>query len=291
MVTAPASTASASTTTAEPPFDRVAVLGLGLIGGSLLRQLHAAGVAAAGWAHREETAAVARAAGLAASTDLAQAVTGADLVILAVPLRHMRDVAAQFAAHLALTDDATVIDVGSVKVPVHAALNAVGLGHHFVGAHPMAGNEHSGFSASSAALLVGAPWAVTSPASPARLGAVVDFIGQVLDGHAIVLDEHAHDEIQALISGLPHVLAVSLLNQVAASQLQDTALRLAAGSFQDGTRVARTDPDRTAAMITQNSAAVAAALRRTIAELTDLASRLEGGLEVDGFFHRADSLR
>jgi prephenate dehydrogenase len=124
--------------------------------------LDARGVEATGWAHSDQTAEAARAEGLAVTTELREAVTGAGLVVLAVPLEAMRETAAALADCIDATDDAMVIDVGSVKAPVRAAVEAAGLGDRFVGAHPMAGNERSGFDASSAMLLDGATWAVTS---------------------------------------------------------------------------------------------------------------------------------
>ena len=299
----------------DQPFRRVAVLGLGLVGGSLARLLQERGVAVVGHGHRAPTVAAAREAGLDATTSVAEAVTGADLVILAVPLWAMRATANEVARHLDLTDDATIVDVGSVKGPVRQAVEAAGLGARFVAAHPMAGNEHSGFTASTAALMDRAPWAVTLPdghtgaagatgpgsaadgeapaarTDPERLARVLRLITGAFSGTVSVLTDDVHDEAAALISHVPHVVATQLLNAVAGAPVRDAALRLAAGSFRDGTRVAFTDPGRTEAMVTENAAWVAPVLRKTIRDLEALVAALETNAPVHEYFHRADGVR
>ncbi|QAY64661.1 prephenate dehydrogenase/arogenate dehydrogenase family protein [Xylanimonas allomyrinae] len=275
-------------------FEHVAVLGLGLVGGSLARLLAARGVTVVGQDVDAATVAAARATGLTATGSVAEAVAGADLVVLAVPLRAMRATAAEVARHLA--DDVTLTDVGSVKSPVRQAVEAAGLGDRFVGAHPMAGTERSGFAASSAGLLDGAPWAVTAPARGAgdaaeRLARILRLVTGPLGGTAAVLTDDVHDEAVALVSHVPHVLATQLLNAVAGAPVRDAALGLAAGSFRDGTRVAFTDPARTEAMVTENAAWVAPALRKTIRDLEALVAALETNASVHQFFHDADLVR
>ncbi|ACZ29999.1 Prephenate dehydrogenase [Xylanimonas cellulosilytica DSM 15894] len=274
---------------------RVAVLGLGLVGGSLARLLHARGVAVVGQDVDPGTVAAARAAGLRTTADVAEAVDGADLVVLAVPLRAMRATAAEVARHLG--PDATLTDVGSVKGPVRQAVEAAGLGERYVGAHPMAGTERSGFAASSADLLDRAPWAVTVPSPrPAghaadRLEGLLRLVTGPLAGTAAVLTDDVHDEAAALVSHVPHVLATQLLNAVAGAPVRDAALGLAAGSFRDGTRVAHTDPARTEAMVVENAAWVAPVLRKTVRDLEALVAALETNAPVHGFFHAADDVR
>jgi len=307
-------------TAPDQPFRRVAVLGIGLVGGSLARLLQARGIDVVGHGHRARTVAAAQEAGLEATTSVAEAVSGADLVILAVPLWAMRATAGEVARHLHLTDDATVIDVGSVKGPVRQAVEAAGLGERFVAAHPMAGNEHSGFAASSAELLDNAPWAVTLPgtgtgtglglgvaagagvaaplagsgartAGAGRLQRVLRLVTGTFSGTVAVLTDDIHDEAAALVSHVPHVVATQLLNAVAGAPVRDAALRLAAGSFRDGTRVAFTDPHRTEAMVTENAAWVAPVLRKTIRDLEALVAALETNAPVHEYFHRADEVR
>ncbi len=296
----------------SPPYARVAVLGLGLVGGSLARLLQARGVDVVGQDVDPATVLAARAAGLAATGAVDEAVDGADLVVLAVPLRAMRATALQVARTIG--PDATLTDVGSVKAPVRQVVEEAGLGARYLGAHPMAGTEHSGFAASSAALLDAAPWAVTVARSDAtqpgatepgttepgtgaaavdeqRLARLLSLLTGTLGGTVAVLTDDVHDESAALISHVPHVLATQLLNMVAGAPVRGAALRLAAGSFRDGTRVARTDPARTEAMVTQNAAWVAPVLRKVVRDLEALVAGLETNAPVHGFFHAADELR
>lgn len=270
---------------------RVAVLGLGLVGGSLVRLLATRGVDVVATDVSPATRAAARRAGLAVADDVAACVAHADLVLLAAPLRAMPAVAADVAAHA--PPSATVTDVGSVKGPVRSAVRDAGLADRYVGAHPMAGTEHSGFGASDVALLDGVRWAVTvDPAvDPARLAAVLALVTGPCSGAAAVLTDDVHDEAAALVSHVPHVVATQLLNAVAGAPVRDVALGLAAGSFRDGTRVAYTDPARTEAMVTQNAAWVAPALRKVVRDLELVIQALETNGSTHAFFRAADEVR
>jgi prephenate dehydrogenase len=160
----------------------------------------------------------------------------------------------------------------------------------------MAGTEHSGFAASSTSLLDGVPWAVTLDAgpggtSPDRLAQVLALVTGPLAGTAAVVTDEQHDEAAALVSHVPHVVATQLLNAVAGAPVRDLALGLAAGSFRDGTRVARTDPARTEAMVVQNAAWVAPALRKVVRDLEVVVAALETNAPLHAFFHAADDVR
>lgn len=271
---------------------RVAVLGLGLIGGSLARRLLEVGTTVLGWDPDAATREAARSLGievLAAPHDLGDAEV--DLVVVAVPLRAV-DQTAQLLAGI-LGPRTVVTDVASVKAPVRAAMVRAGLGAQYVGAHPMAGTEHSGFDASQADLLTGARWALTlAPDTSERAFLMVaGLITQAFDGVVFPLTDDVHDEGAALISHVPHVVATELLNLVAHAAIRPVAVGLSAGSFRDGTRVARTTPRRTQAMVTDNAGWVAPVLRRMIADLEHLASALESNGSTDEFFDRADILR
>ncbi|MCK9792245.1 prephenate dehydrogenase/arogenate dehydrogenase family protein [Isoptericola sp. 4D.3] len=277
---------------------RVAVVGLGLVGGSLTRLLAARGADVVATDTDPGTRSDARAVGLAVADDLGALCAAApDLVVLAVPLRAVRATAAELAP-LLTGADTTLTDVGSVKGPVRAAVRAAGLGDRYVGAHPMAGTEHSGFGASDAGLLDGAPWAVTvaepgtaAAAEPARLAQVLRLVTGPLGGTAAVVTDDRHDEAAALVSHVPHVLATQLLNAVAGAPVRDLALGLAAGSFRDGTRVALTDPARTEAMVTENAAWVAPALRKAVRDLEVVIGALETNGSLHDVFHAADDVR
>ncbi|MGW2095824.1 prephenate dehydrogenase [Promicromonospora sukumoe] len=272
----------------------VGVVGLGLVGGSLARALQAAGVPVV--ATDPVSGGQARAAGLTIADDVAHlAANRPDLVVLAAPLRAMRSVAAELAEALADEPgwDPTVTDVGSVKGPVRDAVTEAGLGERYVGAHPMSGTEQSGFAASSAELMQGVPWAVTvtDATGPDRLLQVLRLVTGPLGGTAAVLTDDLHDEAVALVSHVPHVVANQLLGAVAGAPVRDVALRLAAGSFRDGTRVGFTDPRRTEAMVTENAAWVAPALRLAARDLERLADALDSNAPTHWFFDRPEPVR
>jgi prephenate dehydrogenase len=135
---------------------------------------------------------------------------------------------------------------------------------------------------------------VTVPAddpNPDRLERLLRLVTGPLGGTATVLTDDVHDEAAALVSHVPHVLATQLLNAVGGAPVRDVALGLAAGSFRDGTRVALTDPARTEAMVTENAAWVAPALRKAVRDLEALVAALETNAPVHEFFHAADDVR
>jgi prephenate dehydrogenase len=296
----------------------VGIIGLGLIGGSLARALVGAGMPVIATDPSEDARTAARSAGMQIADDVAGLCANRpELIVLAVPLRAMPAVSLEVAACLdgARGWDPTVTDVGSVKGPVRDAIRDAGLTGRYVGAHPMAGTENSGFDASFPDLLRGIRWAVTvepagarpgnaGPASgtdggpapdaatdPDRLAAVLRLITGQLGGTVTVLTDDAHDEAAALVSHVPHVLAGELLGLVAGAPVRDVAVGLAAGSFRDGTRVAYGDPRRTEAMVTQNAAWVAPALRLAARDLEMLAEALDSNAPTGWFFDRPEPLR
>ncbi|GII99649.1 hypothetical protein Slu03_20270 [Sediminihabitans luteus] len=270
----------------------VVVVGLGLVGGSVARALVAGGVTVLGVDPDAATRAAAREVGIDAVEDVpALAGRPLDVVVLAVPLRAMAATAAALAP--VLGERTVLTDVGSVKGPVRAAIEAAGLGTRYVGAHPMAGTERSGFAASSAELVRGARWAVTADdrTAPDALHVVLGLVTGPLGGTASVLTDTAHDAAVALVSHVPHALATTLLTQVELAGVRDVALGLAAGSFRDGTRVGRTDPRRTEAMLVENAAHVAPVLRDVARDLLALADGLEAGAPVEKFFDAPATVR
>lgn len=229
----------------------VCVLGLGLIGGSLLRAASAAGRQVWGAADGPDARA-ARDAGYQVADDVDGALRDAArldaLVVLAVPLPAVNDVLARVAA---LAPDCRLSDVVSVKVPVAEAVRRIVPGARYVGGHPMAGVAASGWDAGSAALFQDAAW-VTTVDEPTDLSVWRDVTGLALDTGASVVPATAseHDDAVARISHLPHVLAAVLASVGADGG--PLAMSLAAGSFADGTRVAGTRPELTTAMCEGN---------------------------------------
>ncbi|MGW5076388.1 prephenate dehydrogenase [Rhodococcus sp. NPDC004095] len=247
----------------------VCVLGLGLIGGSLVRAAAAAGRTVWGWNRSADPVEGARADGYDADTDLQTALTRARdtgaILVVAVPEPALDAVLTQVAAH---APDCILTDVVSVKGVVLDAVRRHGLAANFVGGHPMAGTAQSGWSAGDVDLFRGAVWVVSAEddTDPAAWTSVARL---ALDCGSVVVPAGAaeHDSAVARISHLPHLLAEALA--VTAASGGDLALALAAGSYRDGTRVAGTAPRLVRAMCEANAQALTVALDEALALLTD----------------------
>ncbi|MHA3018869.1 prephenate dehydrogenase [Mycobacterium sp. BMJ-28] len=249
------------------------VLGLGLIGGSLMRAATAAGRNVFGYNRSIDGVAAARLDGFDATATLDQALTRAAasnaLIVLAIPvpaLGSMLDRIGRIAPDCALTD------VISVKGAVLREVQAHGLRSRFVGGHPMTGTAHSGWAAGSAGLFTGTPW-VISVDDDVDAQVWTDVMNLALDCKAFVVPARSdeHDAAAAAISHLPHLLAESLA--VTAGDVP-LAFALAAGSFRDGTRVAATAPDLVRAMCEANSDELLSQLNRTLELLTQARDHL-----------------
>ncbi|WP_268812336.1 prephenate dehydrogenase [Mycolicibacterium stellerae] len=244
----------------KPP---VCVLGLGLIGGSVMRAATAAGREVFGYNRSLENVQAAIADGFDATksieTALQRAAKADALIVVAVPvpalpivLEHVRD----------LAPDSPLTDVTSVKAAVLGEVKSAGLLANFVGGHPMAGTAHSGWAAGDAGLFTGAAWVVSvdDHVDPDVWAMVMEL---ALDCGAVVVPAKSdeHDAAAAAISHLPHLLAESLAATAGEVPL---AFALAAGSFRDGTRVAATAPDLVRAMCEANADQLLPALDRSI---------------------------
>lgn len=228
------------------------VLGLGLIGGSVLRAAVAAGREALGYNRSMEGFTAARADGFTATSDLTEALMWAAdrqaLIVVAVPMPAVAPLLERIAKTAPLCP---LTDVISVKGPVLREVRAAGLLERYVGGHPMAGTAHSGWRAGDAAMFTGAPWVVgVDEHVDARVWAQV--VDLALDCGAVVVPAKSdeHDRAAAAISHLPHLLAEALAATAGEVPL---AFALAAGSFRDGTRVAATAPDLVRAMCEANA--------------------------------------
>jgi prephenate dehydrogenase len=266
----------------EAPGVDVAVIGLGLIGGSVLRALAGSGHTVWGFDTDPATRATARTAAAQAppaarwrvAGEFGDAVAGAGLVVIAVPLPAVpevldRLVAAGYAG--------LVTDVTSVKEPVHALVaDRLHWPHArlagFVGGHPMTGRETSGFPAAAADLFAGHPWALCLEPDTGLADwlAVAELVTR-LAGRVVPTTAAEHDRAVAAVSHVPHLLAAALAATVADDPL---ALTLAAGSFRDGTRVAGSPPELTATICAGNPTAVAPALAAVTAALAGATAAL-----------------
>lgn len=253
------------------------MLGLGLIGGSLLVRSVTAQVTAVTIGYdadphtREKVAA--RLGAAAVAPDLATAVDGADLVVLAVPLTAAPVV---LGALRAVGYRGLLTDVTSVKAPVRALVATELASARWVGGHPMAGKEASGFDVADADLLTGCAWALCLDEDTA-LSDWLDVARWVLavGGQVAPLTSDEHDVAVARISHLPHLVAAALTTGAAAAPIGAAALGLGAGSFRDATRVAATRAALTAAMCGGNAVALTA-------ELDGLLERLARARELLG---------
>lgn len=267
----------------------VCVIGLGLIGGSLLRAAADAGREAWGATASVETADKARTDGYDVAEDIAAALTRAAradaLVVVAVPLTSLDPVLAEVAR---CAPGCRLTDVTSVKEPVGEAVAHRVPTARFVGGHPMTGTQFSGWAAGSVRLFQDRVWVVATD-DDTDLEVWVDVVALALAAGSVVVPAASdeHDVAVARISHLPHLLAAVLA--AVGAEGGELATALAAGSFADGTRVAATRPELTAAMCEGNRAALLSALddalgrlgaaRGSLASTGGLAATLRSGHE------------
>lgn len=265
------------------PFERVALLGIGLINGSLARVLlreKAAGEIVA-CARREETRGRALELGLChrATADPAHAVEGADLVVLGVPPGAMGPVARAMAP--GLDPRAVVTDVGSVKAQiVHDVVPHLPTPSLFVPGHPVAGTEHSGPDAAFDTLFVGrrvilTPIEDTDPEAVHRVRELWELAGAMVDS---MTPEH-HDRVLAITSHLPHLIAYTIVGTVAdlEKQTRSEVFKYAAGGFTDFTRIAASDPTMWRDVFLNNREAVLEMLGRFTEDLVRLQRAIRWG--------------
>ena len=280
-------------------FNRVALIGLGLIGSSLARAIKRHGLAGeiVGHARSKETREVALGLGFIdrAAVTAAAAVKGADLVVIAVPVGVTGAIAQEIAP--ALGAGAIVTDVGSVK---GAVVDAVGPhipeGVHFVPAHPVAGTEKSGPEAGFAELFEGR-WCIitpppgTDPEAVTRVCSLWRAVGSEVD----TMDPHHHDMVLAITSHLPHLIAYTIVGTATdlEDHLQREVIKFAAGGFRDFTRIAASDPVMWRDVFLANKDAVLEMLGRFDADLTALqrAIRYGDGAALEEIFKRTRAIR
>lgn len=258
----------------------ICILGLGLIGGSLLRDLAAQGTEVFGFNRSPSGATAAIAEGFDVSTSLVDVLQRAEksgaLIVLATPMPAIASLLDAIAEH---APTCGITDVVSVKAEVYSLVCARGLEDRYVGGHPMAGTADSGWSASMTGLFQGAAWVVTfdhAYTSPSDnwVNLWIDVVQMALAVGAEVIPARAqqHDQAVARISHLPHVFAEALA--ITGDNGGALALSLAAGSFRDSTRVAGTTPSLVQAMCENNRTALLVALDEAITLLGDARAHL-----------------
>jgi prephenate dehydrogenase len=260
------------------PFQRLAVLGLGLLGGSVALAARESGAALSvvGAGRRRAPLEFALERGIVDQAgSVAEMVEGADLVVLATPVGSMASVVREAAPRLA--EGALVTDVGSVKVALAETLpGLLPPGIRYVGAHPMAGSHLRGVEHARADLFQGAGCAVT-PLPGSDRGAVerVAAFWSALGARVVLRDPEAHDVEVAWTSHLPHVLAFAFSSALRGAP--QGAGELAGGGFRDFTRIARSDAELWGDILCANRKALAGPLQECGQALKALASSVEEG--------------
>jgi prephenate dehydrogenase len=263
---------------------RIGLLGFGLIGGSVARALRERDPGAhsiAAWSPSGDGPTAAQRDGIIdqAAVDPEVALADADIVVLAGPasacLAQLDDLAGPWRGWLA--PDAVITDVASTKAAI--VLRATALGLRFVGGHPMAGREASGYEAATGDLFVGRPWVVVPTADDDAV-ARVEALAGATGAHPRRMTAAAHDEAVAAISHLPLVVAAALVEAVAGGGPGDrgdwaTAAGLAASGWRDMTRLARGDVTMGAGIVATNSGAIATRVRDLIGVLEGWLAELE----------------
>lgn len=268
---------------AEPLFERVAIIGLGLIGSSLAHVCRRKGLARVIAASDLSPEVRARAKDLGLADIIAEsakaAVADADLIILCVPVGAMSTVGAAIGPHLKA--GAILSDVGSVKCSVIAALTpAIPEGVHLVPAHPVAGTEQSGPDAGFATLFLDR-WCILTPPELADLSAVTKLIAFWKESGANVeiMSPAHHDLVLAITSHVPHLIAYNIVGTAADLEAvtQSEVIKFSAGGFRDFTRIAASDPTMWRDVFLNNKEAVLEMLGRFTEDLTALQRMIRNG--------------
>lgn len=274
---------------------KVAIIGPGLLGGSIalaLRQLGGASIAI--WARRREAADEARANGFAdaASTSLREVVDGANLIVFCTPIGAMGKLARELPG--LISPETLITDVGSVKATIVAELGAIFRERgRFVGSHPMAGSEQIGMQAARADLFAGAVCIVTPDehSEPAAVAEITVF-WKTLGCDVRQLAPGEHDKVVALISHFPHLLAATLVEMVTAQNA--SAFDFCGPGFRDTTRVASGPPAMWTEILESNRDSVRASAEAMIEKLREIVRLLgsdSGSQAMHEFLTRAKAAR
>ena len=280
-------------------FQKLALIGIGLIGSSIARAARHKGLAKTIAISTRKQATLDEAKALALgdsySLDPVEAVRGADLVILCTPIGAYGAVMEQIAA--ALEPGAILSDVGSVKQQVIKVVGPlVPAGVHFIPGHPIAGTEHSGPASGFPELFVGR-WCVLTPdrmVDPVAVDRLVSFWGAMGSNVECMSAEH-HDLVLAITSHVPHLVAYNIVGTVAdlEADTQSEVIKFSAGGFRDFTRIAASDPVMWRDVFLTNRDAVLEMLGRFLEDLAKLqrAVRVGDGPGLEALFTRTRAIR
>jgi cyclohexadieny/prephenate dehydrogenase len=232
----------------EPLFERLALIGVGLIGSSIARAARGQGIARTIVATARSAAARGRVRELGLADNVvdtnAEAVRDADLVIVSIPVGACGEVAAEIGPHL--KPGAIISDVGSVKASVVDAMAPhIPEGVHFIPAHPVAGTEHSGPDAGFAELFVNR-WCILTPPPDADAAVIARLAAfwRALGANVETMSPEHHDLVLAITSHVPHLIAYTIVGTAdeLGSVTESEVMKFSAGGFRDFTRIAASDP-------------------------------------------------
>jgi cyclohexadieny/prephenate dehydrogenase len=280
----------------QPMFERVALVGIGLIGSSISHAMRRKGLAKeiVGSARTKQTLETALNLGLIHKgyDSAAEAVKGADLVILSVPVGACGPLAAEIAPHLRA--GAILTDVGSVKAAVVRDMAPhVPKGVHFVPGHPIAGTEQSGPEAGFAELFEGR-WTILTPESDTDAAAVdkLKAFWTALGSKVEIMSAPHHDMVLAITSHLPHLIAYNIVNTAEHLErvTEKEVIKFSAGGFRDFTRIAASDPTMWRDVFLNNKEGVMEMLRRFSDDLAELKRAIEAD-DGDTLFRRFSEAR
>jgi prephenate dehydrogenase len=271
----------------DPPFNRLAIVGLGLIGGSIalaVRERWSSILITAVdrppvLAHASSSGAIDRAAHTVAD------IGPVDLIVLAAPVRQNVELLPQVMSQLA--DGALVTDVGGTKRDITSAAAALPSATAFIGGHPIGGAERGGFGFARPDLFRGKPWIFTpSPSSPSSfLDTLYDFV-RGLGARPTSMDAEMHDRVMAYVSHLPQLTA-SVLMEVVGGAASSDGLRFAGRGLADSTRLASSPASVWREICAANADDIGPALDALIGRLSELRADLQNGRIVDQVFEDA----
>jgi prephenate dehydrogenase len=286
-----------STPSADAP-RRIAVVGTGLIGTSIAMAASRTGRRVTGWDIVDAVGGRAEASGaLRRAPSLAEAVAGAELVIVSTPIASL---AATVVEVLAAAPDAVVTDAGSIKSRIVSDVDALlaregGSPERFVPGHPMGGSERSGPEHASASLVDGIVWALapTERSDPGAVDVVERFV-LAIGARPVRMSPARHDRLVAFVSHLPQVASTALMSLAATEEADEPdILLLAAGGFRDLTRLAASNPALWSDILVANGIEVARAIDLYIDRLGALRDQVSGArdIEVERTFDQAKRAR
>ena len=269
-------------------------IGLGLIGGSIARALkeHNHRIKIVAYDVNPDTLHLAKQDAVAdtITSSIDENFSGCDYLFLCAPVQKNDDNLA--AVKKVIGDNCLLTDVGSVKTTIHESIREAGLEHCFIGGHPMAGSERTGYLNSKASLLENAYYILT-PTSSVPEERLIKFKELVLQMGAIplILDYIKHDYITAAISHLPHVIAASLVNLVRDSDSEDGIMKMvAAGGFKDITRIASSSAVMWQQICLTNTENISCLLQDYIDSLNSIQGNLKSG-NAEALYNLFDSAR